>query len=57
MPTSRRDAADRDRGIRDRLLFSAKAGADASSLKSLVRQVTRIYGTVVLGTRTMNLPL
>ena len=42
------EAADRDRGIRDKLLFSAraKAGTDASSLKSVVRQVTRISGFV-----------
>lgn len=42
------EAADRDRGIRDKLLFraKAKAGADASSLKSVVRQVTRISGFV-----------
>jgi uncharacterized Zn finger protein len=42
------DAADRDRGIRDKLLFSARAktGADASSLKSVVRQLTRISGIV-----------
>jgi uncharacterized Zn finger protein len=42
------EAADRDRGIRDKLLFSAKAkgGSDASSLKSVVRQVTRISGFV-----------
>ena len=42
------EAAERDRGIRDKLLFSAKAkaGGDASSLKSVVRQVTRISGFV-----------
>jgi hypothetical protein len=42
------EAADRDRAIRDKLLFSAKAkgGSDASSLKSVVRQVTRISGFV-----------
>ena len=42
------EAADRDRGIRDKLLFSAKAkaGTGASSLKSLVRQATRISGYV-----------
>jgi uncharacterized Zn finger protein len=42
------EAAERDRGIRDKLLFSAKAksGSDASSLKSVVRQVTRISGFV-----------
>jgi len=40
------EAADRDRGIRDKLLFSvkAKAGTGASSLKSVVRQATRLYG-------------
>ena len=37
------EAADRDRGIRDKLLFSAKATArgDVASLKSVVRQATR----------------
>ena len=42
------EAADRDRGIRDKLLFSAKAKrvSDASSLKSVVRQMTRISGHV-----------
>jgi uncharacterized Zn finger protein len=37
------EAADRDRGIRDKLLFSAKAAArgDVASLKSVVRQATR----------------
>lgn len=42
------EAADRDRGIRDKLLFSAKAkgGSKASSLKSVVRHVTRIAGFV-----------
>jgi uncharacterized Zn finger protein len=42
------EAADRDRGIRDKLLFSAKAkaGTGVSSLKSLVRQATRISGHV-----------
>jgi uncharacterized Zn finger protein len=42
------EAADRDRGICDKLLFAvkAKAGADASSLKSVVRQFTRISGFV-----------
>jgi uncharacterized Zn finger protein len=41
-------AADRDRGIRDKLLFSAKAKAatGASSLESVVRQVTRTSGFV-----------
>src|SRR5450759_4701777 len=36
------EAADRDRGIRDKILFAAKAkaGTDASSLKSVVRQAT-----------------
>jgi uncharacterized Zn finger protein len=38
------EAADRDRGIRDKLLFAAKAkaGGDVSSLKSVVRQATRV---------------
>ena len=42
------EAADRDRGIRDKLLFAAKAkaGGDVSSLKSVVRQATRISGFV-----------
>ncbi len=42
------EAADRDRGIRDKLLFSAKAkaGSDTASLKSLVRQATQISGFV-----------
>ncbi len=42
------EAADRDPGIRDKLLFSAKAGAgsDISSLKSVVRQVTKVSGGV-----------
>lgn len=41
-------AADRDRGIRDKLLFSAKAKArgDVASLKSVVRQATRVSGFV-----------
>src|ERR1700694_1440720 len=40
------EAADRDRGIRDKLLFAAKAkaGGDVSSLKSVVRQATRVSG-------------
>jgi hypothetical protein len=42
------EAADRDRGIRDKLLFSAKAAArgDVASLKSVVRQATRASGFV-----------
>jgi uncharacterized Zn finger protein len=42
------EAADRDPGIRDKLLFSAKAGAgsDVSSLKSVVRQATKVSGFV-----------
>ncbi|MDQ2963252.1 MAG: SWIM zinc finger family protein [Pseudomonadota bacterium] len=38
------EAADRDRGIRDKLLFAAKAkgAGDVSSLKSVVRQATRV---------------
>ena len=42
------EAADRDRGIRDKLLFAAKArtGTDASKLRSVVRQMTRIPGFV-----------
>jgi tetratricopeptide (TPR) repeat protein len=38
------EAADRDRGIRDKLLFSAKAkaGGDIASLKSVVRQATKV---------------
>ena len=42
------EAADRDRGIRDKLLFAAKAIArvDVASLKSVVRQATRISGFV-----------
>ena len=42
------EAADRDRGVRDKLLFSAKTKArgDVSSLKSVVRQATRISGFV-----------
>ena len=42
------EAADRDRGIRDKLLFSAKATArgDVASLKSVVRQATRVSGFV-----------
>ena len=42
------EAADRDRGIRDKLLFSAKATArgDVASLKSVVRQATRASGFV-----------
>jgi uncharacterized Zn finger protein len=40
------NAADRDRGLRDRLLLSAKAraGTGASALKSAVRQAARISG-------------
>jgi len=40
------EAADRDRGIREKLLISAKAkaGTSASSLRSVVRQATRISG-------------
>ena len=40
------EAADRDRGIRDKLLFAAKATAraDVASLKSVVRQASRISG-------------
>ena len=42
------EAADRDRGIRDKLLFSAKAkaGGDIASLKSVVRQATKVSGFV-----------
>jgi uncharacterized Zn finger protein len=42
------EAADRDQGIRDKLLFSAKAksGGDISSLKSVVRRATKISGFV-----------
>jgi hypothetical protein len=42
------EAADRDSGIRDKLLFSAKArqGRDISSLKSVVRQATKVSGFV-----------
>jgi hypothetical protein len=42
------EAADRDRGIRDKLLFSAKAMArgDVASLKSVVGQATRVSGFV-----------
>jgi hypothetical protein len=42
------EAADRDPGIRDKLLFSGKAGAgsDISSLKSVVRQATKVSGFV-----------
>ena len=42
------EAAKRDRGLRDKLLFSAKArsGGDIASLKSVVRQVTKISGFV-----------
>jgi uncharacterized Zn finger protein len=42
------EAADRDSGIRDKLLFSAKArqGTDISSLKSVVRQATKVSGFV-----------
>ena len=42
------EAADRDRGIRDKLLFSAKAAArgDVASLNSVVRQATRASGFV-----------
>ena len=42
------EAAHRAPGIRDKLLFSAKAGAgsDISSLKSVVRQATRVTGFV-----------
>jgi len=38
------EAADRDAGIRDKLLFSAKAGAgsDIAALKSVVRQATKV---------------
>ena len=38
------EAADRDAGIRDKLLFSAKAGAgrDVAALKSVVRQATKV---------------
>ncbi len=42
------EAADRDPGIRDKLLFSAKAsaGSDVSSLKAVVRQATKVSGFV-----------
>jgi len=42
------EAADRDPGIRDKLLFSAKAraGRDISSLRSVVRQATKVPGFV-----------
>src|ERR1700680_217827 len=42
---------DRDRGIRDKLLFAAKttARADVASLRSVVRQATRISGFVDWG--------
>ena len=42
------EAADRDAGIRDKLLFSAKAGAgsDIASLRSVVRQATKVSGFV-----------
>ncbi len=42
------EAADRDRGIRDKLLFSAKATArgEVASLKSVVRQAIRVSGFV-----------
>jgi uncharacterized Zn finger protein len=42
------EAADRDPGIRDKLLFSAKAGAgsDISSLRSVVRQAKKVSGFV-----------
>ena len=42
------EAADRDPGIRDKLLFSAKAkaGSDISSLRSIVRQATKVSGFV-----------
>jgi uncharacterized Zn finger protein len=42
------EVADRDRGIRDKLLFSAKAAArdDVASLKSVVRQAARVSGFV-----------
>jgi len=42
------EAADRDPGIRAKLLLSAKAraGSDVSSLKSVVRQATKVSGFV-----------
>jgi uncharacterized Zn finger protein len=42
------EAADRDRGVRDKLLFAAKATArgDVAPLKSVVRQATRVSGFV-----------
>jgi uncharacterized Zn finger protein len=42
------EAADRDPGIHDKLLFAAKAsaGSDVSSLKSVVRQATKVSGFV-----------
>jgi uncharacterized Zn finger protein len=42
------EAADRDPGTRDKLLFSskAKAGSDISSLRSVVRQATKVSGLV-----------
>jgi uncharacterized Zn finger protein len=42
------EAAERDQGVRDKLLLSAKvrAGSDISSLKSVVRQATKASGFV-----------
>lgn len=42
------EAADRDRGVRDKLLFAAKgkAGSGAASLRSVVRQATRVSGAL-----------
>ncbi|MEK6424338.1 MAG: SWIM zinc finger family protein [Burkholderia gladioli] len=42
------DAAERDVALRDRLLFAARAsdGADAQTLKAVVRQMTRTSGLV-----------
>jgi uncharacterized Zn finger protein len=42
------EAADRDAGIRDKLLFSAKAGAgsDIAALKSVIRQATKVSDLV-----------
>jgi len=42
------EAADRDQGICDKLLLSAKAraGSDTSSLRSVVRQATKVSGFV-----------
>jgi uncharacterized Zn finger protein len=40
------EAADRDRRIRDKLLFAAKATVDVASLKSVVHQATRVSGFV-----------